>query len=150
MYYYKVVHFLFVMSNKGFIISIKDQIIITTGLFDCFVGELVNIVDYNSLVQGQGLVMNLESDIVRLVLIKGLQKNIKSGYKVLRTFNAATTRCGYSTLGTLLSPLGDFLNSFDFSDATLAKKNLMHSFFNKVHKKTKEIRDIAKKITNNY
>ena len=139
MYYYKVVHFLFVMSNKGFIISIKDQIIITTGLFDCFVGELVNIVDYNSLVQGQGLVMNLESDIVRLVLIKGLQKNIKSGYKVLRTFNAATTRCGYSTLGTLLSPLGDFLNSFDFSDATLAKKNLMHSFFNKVNCKAPSI-----------
>jgi F-type H+-transporting ATPase subunit alpha len=120
------------VNSKGFILSIKDQIVLTTGLLDCFVGELVNIIDHNSDLKGQCLIMNLESDVVRLVLIKGLQRDIKSGYKVVRTFNAATTRCGFGTLGTLVTPLGDILNAFEFDSETLTKKNLVHSFFKNI------------------
>jgi F-type H+-transporting ATPase subunit alpha len=114
------------------VLTVKDQILVTTGLYDCFVGEIINIFDHNAKLCGQGLIMNLESDIVRLVLIKGIQRDIQSTYLVTRTFNAAKTRCGFSVLGTLITPLGDIINSFDFSLVELTKKNLTQSFFCKI------------------
>lgn len=117
------------MSSKGIILTVKDQILICSGLLDCFVGEVIDIIDHEEVCTANGLVMNLENSVVRLVLIKGSQKFVKAGYVAVRSFNFLKTKCGFGVLGTIISPLGDIINKSDFTEELLFKKSMLQSVY---------------------
>jgi proton translocating ATP synthase F1 alpha subunit len=99
-------------SSGGRILSIQDNIIIGLGLKNAFMGEVVRFKTPESEIIGQ--VLNLERTLVRIVLIKGSQSQIKAGDSIHRTFKDAKTKVGFGVLGKLMSPLGEILNRVDY------------------------------------
>jgi proton translocating ATP synthase F1 alpha subunit len=102
----------FVKESIGRIISIQDNIIIAHGLSNTFLGEVVKFKTPGSEIIGQ--VLNLEKNLIRIVIIKGSQREIKSGDSIHRTFKDARTKVGFGILGKLISPLGDIINEEDY------------------------------------
>ncbi len=102
----------FFKETSGKIISIQDNIIIASGLSSSFLGEVVKFKTPGSELIGQ--VLNLEKNLVRIVIIKGSQTEIKSGDSIHRTFKDARTKVGFGILGKLVSPLGDIINEEDY------------------------------------
>jgi len=110
----------FFKETSGKIISIQDNIIIADGLSSSFLGEVVKFKTPGSELIGQ--VLNLEKNLVRIVIIKGSQTEIKSGDSIHRTFKDARTKVGFGILGKLVSPLGDIINEEDYE-----KKDIIYS-----------------------
>lgn len=102
----------FFREISGKIVSIQDNIIIADGLSSSFLGEVVKFKTLGSELMGQ--VLNLEKNLVRIVIIKGSQKDIKSGDSIHRTFKDVRTKVGFGILGKLVSPLGDIINEEDY------------------------------------
>ncbi len=110
----------FFKETSGKIISIQDNIIIASGLSSSFLGEVVKFKTPGSELIGQ--ILNLEKNLVRIVIIKGSQTEIKSGDSIHRTFKDARTKVGFGILGKLVSPLGDIINEEDYE-----KKDIIYS-----------------------
>jgi len=107
-------------SLSGVISTIQDNIIILTGLENVTVGELVNFLDpLDSSIQGYA--MNIESEIVKVVLIKGSQKSLAQGQLAYRAYYLPTTKAGFGVLGQILTPLGAVINTSDFSMEDLVR-----------------------------
>ena len=107
-------------SLSGVISTIQDNIIILTGLENVTVGELVNFLDpLDSSIQGYA--MNIESEIVKVVLIKGSQKSLAQGQLAYRAYYLPTTKAGFGVLGQILTPLGAVINNSDFSMEDLVR-----------------------------
>ena len=102
----------FFKETSGKIISIQDNIMIASGLSSSFLGEVVKFKTPGSELIGQ--ILNLEKNLVRIVIIKGSQTEIKSGDSIHRTFKDARTKVGFGILGKLVSPLGDIINEEDY------------------------------------
>ncbi len=110
----------FIKQSSGKIISIQDNIIIASGLNNAFLGEVVKFKTPGSEIIGQ--ILNLEKNLVRIVVIKGKQSEIKSGDSIHRTFQDAKTKVGFGVLGKLMPPLGDIINEEDYD-----KQNIIYS-----------------------
>lgn len=66
-----------------------------------------------------GLVLDLELEAARLVLIKGSQRSIKKDFTLHRTFTGVKTTAGFGVLGLTINPLGIILNDlYSMDDAT--------------------------------
>lgn len=107
-------------SSSGIISTIQDNIVIVNGLNNVTVGELVNFLDPSDSTI-QGYVMNIESDLVKIVLIKGSQKLLSQGQFAYRAYHLPTTKAGFGVLGQILSPLGVVINDSDFSMEDLVR-----------------------------
>lgn len=107
-------------SSTGVISTIQDNIIIVTGLANVSVGELVNFLDPSDS-SIQGYAMNIESEIVKVVLIKGSQKFLSQGQFAYRAYYMPTTKAGFGVLGQILTPLGVVINNSDFSMEDLVR-----------------------------
>jgi F-type H+/Na+-transporting ATPase subunit alpha len=103
------------INNKsGYLDSIKDNICLVTGLSNCFIGEILYIYT-QKLNKFEGLVLNIEEDYVKIVLIKGSQTLLRSGDPVYRTHSLVKTKAGFFVLGRIMNPVGDTLNPSDIS-----------------------------------
>lgn len=110
-------------TGIGVIVTIQDNIILVEGLQKVGVGELVNLKDpFDSSIQGYA--MNIENSVVKIVLIKGSQKELSQGQFVYRTFLRPTTKAGFGVLGQILTPLGVVLNNSDYGLGELVKVQL--------------------------
>src|SRR3989338_8241915 len=110
-------------TGIGVIVTIQDNIILVEGLQKVGVGELVNLKEpFDSSIQGY--VMNIENSVVKIVLIKGSQKDLSQGQFVYRTFLRPTTKAGFGVLGQILTPLGVVLNNSDYGLGELVKVQL--------------------------
>jgi F-type H+/Na+-transporting ATPase subunit alpha len=107
-------------TGIGTIVTIQDNIILVEGLQKVGVGELVNFKgQFDSSIQGY--VMNIESSVVKVVLIKGSQKELSQGQLAYRAFSRPTTKAGFGVLGQILTPLGVVVNNSDFDISDLVK-----------------------------
>lgn len=110
----------FKSASVGVISTIQDNIVLVVGLPSVGVGELVNFLspEDDSI---QGYTMNIEEAIVKVVLIKGDQKNLSQGQLAYRAYRLPTTRAGFGILGQIVSPLGVLINKSDFTEEELVK-----------------------------
>jgi len=98
------------LNTSGIILTVQDNILITTGLMHCFTGEVVNIYNHDNVqVDCLGVILTLDFSIVRIVILKGSQRDIYAGYKVSRTYEYVKTRAGFGILGCSLTTLGSIL-----------------------------------------
>jgi len=96
---------MFLNSSTGRIVSIIDHVITGSGLFDCFLGEVININDrYGA--ENQGYVMNIERNYVKISLLQGHESEIFTGDLLYRTCKAVQTKVGFNVLGSVITPLG--------------------------------------------
>jgi F-type H+/Na+-transporting ATPase subunit alpha len=110
-------------TSTGKIRSIIDNIIIGTGLTECFLGEIINIQErFGS--ENKGYVMNVERTFVKIAIVQGSQTSIFAGDILYRTGKAVRTKVGFNVLGTIISPLGVLLSEDD--------SNLEKSIFNAI------------------
>jgi len=125
-------------QETGRIISIKDNIIISNGLTKAFLGEVVQFgTAYQDNLLGQ--IYNLEKNLVKIVLVKGNQKYLKSNDEVFRTYNSPRTRVGFSTLNKILTPLGEIVNYEEFDADILRYEEIMYTEYDNVEKKAPSI-----------
>nr|YP_009117126.1 ATP synthase F1 subunit alpha [Acrasis kona]AID52042.1 ATP synthase F1 subunit alpha [Acrasis kona] len=126
------------ISQIGRILSIKDNIITANGLDNAFLGE---VVQFKNLVKDEhlGQIYNLEKNLVKIVLIKGNQKELNSNDLVFRTYNSPKTRVGFSTLGKILTPLGEIINYSELSASNLAYEEIMYTEYEAIEKKAPSI-----------
>jgi F-type H+-transporting ATPase subunit alpha len=89
----------------GRINSLQDNILLISGLENVLVGELLQ--HSNSI---KALVMNIEYNFIKAVLVSGTPRKIKSGHFIWRTGKALKTVAGFGVLGQILNPLGECLN----------------------------------------
>jgi len=122
----------FFKETSGKIISIQDNIIIADGLSSSFLGEVVKFKTPGSELIGQ--VLNLEKNLVRIVIIKGSQTEIKSGDSIHRTFKDARTKVGFGILGKLVSPLGDIINEEDYENKDIIYSEITGMDYSPVEK----------------
>ena len=120
-------------NHVGIISNIYDNIIFIKGLKDSFVGEIINLGFQNEI---QGLVMNLEVDFIKVIMLKGDQMKLKKGYTVLRTYKTITTISGFGVLGQIVSPLGKFLSKVEFD---LKKYSILYTNIINIHQKSASI-----------
>ena len=103
--------------STGTILNISDNVLIVNGLNSCFVGEVIMIDsfvsnEFNSEKEDpRAIVMNLEEDVVRIVLYKGSMDDLRVGSSVYRTYKSVKAVVGLCLLGTIVSPLGDLLDT---------------------------------------
>ena len=120
-------------NNVGIIYNIYDNILLIKGLKDSFVGEIINLGFQNEI---QGLVMNLEVDFIKVIMLKGDQMKLKKGYTALRTYKTITTISGFGVLGQIVSPLGKFLSKVEFD---LKKYSILYTNIINIHQKSASI-----------
>jgi len=126
------------ITQIGRILSIKDNIITANGLDNSFLGE---VVQFKNLVKDEhlGQIYNLEKNLVKIVLIKGNQKELNSNDLVFRTYNSPKTRVGFSTLGKILTPLGEIINYSELNASKLAYEEIMYTEYESIEKKAPSI-----------
>lgn len=120
-------------TNVGIIYNIYDNIVLIKGLKDSFVGEVINLGFQNEI---QGLVMNLELDFIKVIMLKGDIIKLKKGYTVFRTYKTITTISGFGVLGQIVSPLGKFLSKVEFD---LKKYSILYTNIINIHQKSASI-----------
>jgi F-type H+-transporting ATPase subunit alpha len=99
----------------GYVISVKDQVVLAKGLTNVFLGELVRFKERTSFITG--LVFNIERDeTIKIVLISGLQFELKQGMKVYRSYASLSIQTGFCMLGRVLSPSGVCYNESEIQD----------------------------------
>jgi proton translocating ATP synthase F1 alpha subunit len=125
-------------SEHGFIVNIADNIISLTGLYNCFVGELINFKE-GGFSKYQGFVFTLEKRLVKVTLARGNQRELKCGDIAYRTHNWIKTKAGLGVLGQIISPLGDVLNISEINKYTLLLGNLLYTEYVNVHFKVASI-----------
>jgi len=96
------------LQKSGLLVSIQDNVLVSVGLLDCFLGEVILV--YTEGTECTGLVLDLELEAARLVLIKGTQRSIKKNFTLHRTFTGVKTTAGFGVLGLTINPLGIILN----------------------------------------
>jgi len=102
--------------TSGTVLSVKDNVLITDGLYGCFVGEVVTIFNTQDVdTECLGVVLTLEETETRVVILKGSQRSIYCGCIVVRTHNYVKTRAGFGVLGFVIDTLGAVLNLQDFT-----------------------------------
>jgi len=122
-------------NSTGTITNIYDNVIIIKGLNDSFVGEIINL-NSASLTSHQGIVMNLDLELIKVMIIKGDQTHLTKGSKAYRTYGTVTTRSGFGVLGQIISPLGKFLNTIE---SDFKKYALLHVYTVEIHQKSPSI-----------
>ena len=111
------IYYLMIFYELGTILTIKDNIIVCDGLHSCFLGEVIHIHNELGFTGVTGMIMNLEYDCVRIILLHGKQSLIYAGDEVRRTFKGIETIAGFNVLGSVINPLGNSLE-FDTIDDT--------------------------------
>lgn len=124
-------------NSTGTIVNIYDNIIVIKGLDDSFVGEIINL-NSVSISSHQGIVMNLELELIKVMIIKGDQTQLIKGSKVFRTYGTVTTRSGFGVLGQIISPLGKFLS---FIESDFKKYAILYVYTVEIHQKSPSIID---------
>jgi len=109
--------------DTGIIVTMYDNIIIASGLEDCFVGETINLLSRYS-ENYQGMVMNLEDEIVKIIVVRGNQNHLASGQVIYRTFDTLQTKSGFGILGQIITPLGEPLNEEEIKTEDAVVNNL--------------------------
>ena len=109
--------------DTGIIVTIYDNIILASGLEDCFVGETINLLSRYS-ENYQGMVMNLEDEIIKIIIVRGNQNHLASGQVIYRTFDTLQTKSGFGILGQIVTPLGEPLNEEEIKTEDSVVNNL--------------------------
>jgi F-type H+-transporting ATPase subunit alpha len=128
------------------ILSVADNVIIANGLFGSFVGEVVDfeislkmlldpLVEHE---ETKGLVMNLEEKLVRVVIYQGSMDFVWIGQRLTRTGTGIRTMTGMCLLGTIISPLGDLLDTTK-SYAEYVRTKILSSTFTGIFRKAPDI-----------
>jgi len=98
--------------KNGMIRSFSDGIISAVGLDQTFIGEVVNFNTKESSIQG--MVLNIDSQGVKIALISGSDKQLYAGDRIYRSFKGVQTFSGFGIIGRIVNPLGICLNRKDF------------------------------------
>jgi F-type H+-transporting ATPase subunit alpha len=99
-----------VMSDFGIILTVSDNIVISSGLEDALYGELV-LFDDNI----KGLVISLERDFVK-ILVFGNDVFLTTGAMVRRTHNIISIPLSTDKIGSVIDPLGNVITNYNLSD----------------------------------
>lgn len=99
-----------IFCDVGIVTSVSDDIVIVRGMSDVCFGEMVIFCNTNS----KGLVLNLQEDEVGVIVL-GNDINIFPGDYVSRTKVLLSIPVGDCLLGRVVDPLGNFIDSLDFS-----------------------------------
>jgi len=95
----------------GKISSIKDNIIYCSNIKSSpYIGEVVNLAQvstYND--SQQGVIFETENNSIKILLIKGSQQKIHTGYLIYGTSNTVRVRVGFNILGKTITPFGDLI-----------------------------------------
>ena len=102
------------LFQKGYVYSYIDSIIVGYNLDRVFIGEILQFIDEKS--ELLGVVMDIEPTHVKIVLVHGNDKALKAGDLILRTYKAAETKGGFSTLGRIVDPFGNCFNRKELDD----------------------------------
>lgn len=100
------------MKVLGTITSIKDNIITCNEQENSksFVGELVEFNDKGKQeLTTQGVIFELNSNTLQIVLIKGTQESLFIGNRIYSTGKTLEVKVGYSLLGKTVDPFGKVL-----------------------------------------
>lgn len=89
------------LEEVGYVISVKDAIVQSSGLTNAFNGELVKFEDGSS-----GMVLNLSEDKTGIVLL-GDEREIKEGGKITRTKKIVSVPIGKELLGRVVNAMGE-------------------------------------------
>lgn len=101
-----------VSGKPGIVKFFGDGIVIVKGLERAFVGEVIH---FNHQRFGQrGMVLNIESDCVKIALLDGNDKQLHAGDLAFRTYKHVETFSGFGIIGKVINPLGACLNRGDF------------------------------------
>jgi len=126
------------MNFPGKVVRISDNILIGTGLPDCFIGEVLNInVEFGAL--NKGFVLNLEDQFIKIVLLQGHQNYIAEGDLLYRTKKHLRTRVGFDLLGLVVTPLGVIINDANFAISKSISKELTFNSFSNIMSKAPSI-----------
>jgi F0F1-type ATP synthase alpha subunit len=109
----------------GIILDICDGIISVSGLNDASVGELISFKDRSCEISG--FILNSESDICRIPIIRGNESDIKVGDIVYRTNKLINARCGFGVLGEIIDPLGNTILTSKTDTVDLCLSNLFNT-----------------------
>lgn len=106
------------LRDFGIILNVSDNVVIADGLLGSFIGEVVNfetnpamLLNPEDYEETKGIVMNLEEKIVRVVIFQGTMKFVWVGQRLSRTTSGVRTMTGMCLLGTIVSPLGELLDT---------------------------------------
>lgn len=102
--------------NSGRIIAFYDYIIVVeeTSSKSSFLGEVIHFNSYDKPTH-RGIVMNIEHNLIKLILIEGEETDLDCGNFAFRTATVISTIAGFGVLEQLVTPLGEFLNSEDLT-----------------------------------
>lgn len=118
------------VESRGIVQAYMDTVIIGNNIDDVFIGEVVQFQSKHSGLFG--IVMNIEPNEVKIVLLKGEYKLLKSGDYIYRTHKFTETKSGFGVLGRVCDPMGDCLNKHELG----GMKYLIDELFNLVYVKT--------------
>lgn len=99
-----------IMSDFGIILTVSDNIVISSGLEDALYGELV-LFDDNI----KGLVISLERDFVK-ILVFGNDVFLTTGAMVRRTHNIISIPLTADKIGCVMDPLGNVITNYNLTD----------------------------------
>jgi proton translocating ATP synthase F1 alpha subunit len=99
-----------VLSDFGVILTVSDNIVVSSGLENALYGELV-LFDDNL----KGLVISLERDFVK-ILVFGNDVFLTTGAMVRRTHSIINISLTTNKIGCVMDPLGNIITNYNLSD----------------------------------
>ena len=100
-----------IFSDFGVILTVSDNIVVSSGLEDALYGELV-LFDDNL----KGLVISLERDFVK-ILVFGNDIFLTTGGMVRRTHNIISISLTTNKIGCVMDPLGNIITNYSLSSS---------------------------------